>query len=142
MGKKKLSDNKVDKASNSLLIKMKSEGKTKKTKEKEVDTNELDSLFLDLKDIKRAKQMREIEEKAEEEEEDYGPPLVPHTGKTSADKLVAYGLIKPDNGMILPSPEAPLERMQDGVAVYKAHLLKVGEGGGTPLCPFDCACCF
>jgi len=42
------------------------------------------------------------------------------------------------------SPEAPLERIDgdSGLPVYKAHLLKVGEGGGTELCPFDCNCCF
>lgn len=42
------------------------------------------------------------------------------------------------------NPEAPLERIDPatGLPVYKAHLLKVGEGGGTPLCPFDCNCCF
>lgn len=42
------------------------------------------------------------------------------------------------------SPEAPLERIdaESGLPVYKAHLLKVGEGGGTDLCPFDCDCCF
>ena len=26
--------------------------------------------------------------------------------------------------------------------VYKAHDLGLGRGGGTPLCPFDCKCCF
>ena len=42
------------------------------------------------------------------------------------------------------SPEAPVERIdsESGFKVYKAHLLRVGEGGGTPLCPFDCDCCF
>ncbi len=54
-----------------------------------------------------------------------------------------YGMI---NNVYNPNkivnPEAPLERIQDGLPVYKAHLLKVGEGGGTPLCPFDCNCCF
>ena len=46
-------------------------------------------------------------------------------------------------GMII-SPEAPLERIDaaSGLPVYKAHLLKVGQGGGTDLCPFDCDCCF
>ena len=41
-------------------------------------------------------------------------------------------------------PEAPVHRIdkETGLPVYKAHLLKVGEGGGTNLCPFDCSCCF
>jgi hypothetical protein len=29
-----------------------------------------------------------------------------------------------------------------GLNVYKAHALGLGRGGGTPLCPFDCSCCF
>mmetsp|Transcript_110618 Transcript_110618/g.173043 ORF Transcript_110618/g.173043 Transcript_110618/m.173043 type:complete len:226 (-) Transcript_110618:60-737(-) len=30
----------------------------------------------------------------------------------------------------------------DNYRIFKTHLLKIGEGGGTPLCPFDCDCCF
>jgi hypothetical protein len=42
------------------------------------------------------------------------------------------------------SPDVPVHRIDaaTGLPVYKAHLLKVGEGGGTSLCPFDCNCCF
>mmetsp|Transcript_36586 Transcript_36586/g.60602 ORF Transcript_36586/g.60602 Transcript_36586/m.60602 type:complete len:197 (+) Transcript_36586:55-645(+) len=29
-----------------------------------------------------------------------------------------------------------------GFRVFKAHDLGLGRGGGTPLCPFDCNCCF
>lgn len=57
----------------------------------------------------------------------------------------SYGLIKSRyNPSHLINPEAPLERIdpESGLPVYKAHLLKVGEGGGTALCPFDCSCCF
>ena len=56
----------------------------------------------------------------------------------------SYGIITSDEYKTIISPEAPLERIdpETGFPVYKAHLLKVGEGGGTPLCPFDCDCCF
>lgn len=42
------------------------------------------------------------------------------------------------------SPHAPLHRVDraTGLPVYKAALLKAGEGGGTKYCPFDCNCCF
>lgn len=61
-----------------------------------------------------------------------------------------WGMIKSSGGSKgnLPSkimnPEAPVHRIDraSGLKVYKAKALKVGEGGGTPLCPFDCACCF
>jgi hypothetical protein len=56
-----------------------------------------------------------------------------------------YGIIKSRyNSSQIVNPEAPLERIdpESGLPVYKAHILKVGDGGGTALCPFDCACCF
>lgn len=33
-------------------------------------------------------------------------------------------------------------KIVDGIKVYGEDELKLGTGGGTPLCPFDCACCF
>ncbi len=55
-----------------------------------------------------------------------------------------YGLLTSNLAVSIISPEAPIHRydQESGLPVYKAHLLKVGEGGGTPLCPFDCDCCF
>eukprot|EP01038_Epipyxis_sp_PR26KG_P008779 gene8779-11855_t len=64
---------------------------------------------------------------------------------SSTDRNETYGLISSDYKSIkIVNPEAPLERIdaESGLPVYKAHLLKVGEGGGTDLCPFDCNCCF
>jgi len=63
---------------------------------------------------------------------------------SSNDDSLEYGKIKSEYGNFVISPEAPLERIdsESGLPVYKAHLLKVGEGGGTELCPFDCSCCF
>ncbi|RWR90132.1 hypothetical protein CKAN_01921300 [Cinnamomum micranthum f. kanehirae] len=41
-------------------------------------------------------------------------------------------------------PSRPRRRTQDGLAVYSAEELGLGkaDAGGTPLCPFDCSCCF
>uniref|UniRef100_A0A7S0ZTL8 Uncharacterized protein n=1 Tax=Noctiluca scintillans TaxID=2966 RepID=A0A7S0ZTL8_NOCSC len=33
-------------------------------------------------------------------------------------------------------------RTTDGLKIYKSDVLKVERGGSTPLCPFDCDCCF
>lgn len=68
-----------------------------------------------------------------EEEEFHGPYGVIRSSLRHSDIPVS-----------IISPEAPLERIdaESGLPVYKAHILKVGEGGGTPLCPFDCDCCF
>lgn len=64
--------------------------------------------------------------------------------KHRSSKENTYGVMKSTYGGDIVNPEAPLERIdaESGLPVYKAHLLKVGEGGGTPLCPFDCDCCF
>jgi hypothetical protein len=31
---------------------------------------------------------------------------------------------------------------EDGLPIYTVSELKIGLGGGTELCPFDCNCCF
>jgi hypothetical protein len=31
---------------------------------------------------------------------------------------------------------------EDGLPIYTEEELNIGKGGGTPLCPFDCNCCF
>jgi Eukaryotic protein of unknown function (DUF1764) len=33
-------------------------------------------------------------------------------------------------------------RIQDGMKVFKTHLLQSKKSGTTPECPFDCNCCF
>lgn len=66
-----------------------------------------------------------------------------HNNDAAAD--LPYGIIKSAVGYQgVINPEAPVHRIdkETGLPVYKAHLLKVGEGGGTALCPFDCSCCF
>jgi Eukaryotic protein of unknown function (DUF1764) len=33
-------------------------------------------------------------------------------------------------------------RVEDGVKIFKAHVLSKPDAGNTKLCPFDCDCCF
>lgn len=33
------------------------------------------------------------------------------------------------------------KRTEDGLRIFTAEELKLGQGGDTPLCPFDCDCC-
>lgn len=98
---------------------------------------EIDDLFSSAKTAKLVKK--------EEEEQTVSEPK-PKKKRPSTDESESrpYGVMKSAIPMLIISPEAPLERIdtESGLPVYKAHLLKVGEGGGTPLCPFDCDCCF
>ncbi|KAK8817932.1 hypothetical protein WA556_002349 [Blastocystis sp. ATCC 50177/Nand II] len=31
---------------------------------------------------------------------------------------------------------------ESGMKIYREDQLNIGKGGNTPLCPFDCDCCF
>ena len=33
-------------------------------------------------------------------------------------------------------------RVEEGVKIFKAHVLSKPNAGQTPLCPFDCDCCY
>jgi hypothetical protein len=102
-------------------------GKKKKRETEVISNNNEDQVFEQSKKPK-AKKSKSVEKGAEVTEE---------SG--------TYGVIQSRYPkMKIVNPEAPIERIdpETGFPVYKAHLLKVGDGGGTPLCPFDCNCCF
>ena len=108
---------------------------------------EIDDLFAGAKQAKKRGKEESMGETTEE-------VLVNNKPKKKTKKEVVkeheiehdlpHGLIKSNVARTIINPEAPVERIdkESGYKVYKAHLLKVGEGGGTPLCPFDCDCCF
>ena len=131
---------------------------TKKEKEKQIKAavDEIDQLF-ELKKIRKAESLQ-LEENSlqtqrkkprfEQEYESEELAMLEPVEEEDIDVLsqsASYGLIDSKNKKRrIVNPEAPLERIdkETGLPVYKAHLLKVGEGGGTPDCPFDCSCCF
>ncbi|CAK9155450.1 unnamed protein product [Ilex paraguariensis] len=47
------------------------------------------------------------------------------------------------NGFLDPVAR-PRKKTGDGLVIYTEEELGIGkaDGGGTPLCPFDCECCF
>jgi hypothetical protein len=111
---------------------------SQQTKIKEIETkkknlNEIDDIFASSKKTPSASASSTTKSRQASQ-----TPIEPNLQIEST-----YGIIKSANVQIF-SPEAPLERIDKatGLPVYKAHLLKVGEGGGTPLCPFACDCCF
>ena len=107
---------------------------------------EIDDLFAGAKQAKK----REKEESVGESTEEASISKPKKKRKKESDHEqemehdLPHGLIKSNVTRVIINPEAPVERIdkESGYKVYKAHLLKVGEGGGTPLCPFDCDCCF
>jgi hypothetical protein len=108
----------------------------------DADDVDIDELFASAKNDKKA--LRKLREQEEEEAEEAAAEEFEAIERARASESANYGVIKSPNMPDIINPEAPVERIdpETGYPVYKAHLLKVGEGGGTPLCPFDCNCCF
>lgn len=102
--------------------------------------SEIDNLFADIK-TKKAEKLLNVKKLEEKEKLKKVKKIKPVAEEGSSS---SYGVIKSSYETVITNPEAPLERIdkESGLPVYKAHLLKVGEGGGTELCPFDCNCCF
>lgn len=116
---------------------------------------EIDDLFHSLKQSKKIKlELPELSKTSSSLESSTSAGIFendgPVIGTTKQKKPpketseLPHGMVKSNNHRIIISPEAPVERIdpESGYKVYKAHILKVGEGGGTELCPFDCDCCF
>ena len=129
--KRKKSVEKTEKSSGSTLLNKNNESLAKES------TQEIDDLFEELKARKKEKKIEISKKNRTGTSAKIDNDLTEHPQNSSY-----AGHMKPPSMII--SPEAPLERIdkESGLPVYKAHLLKVGDGGGTPLCPFDCDCCF
>lgn len=125
------------------------EGVKKAKKEEAVATSSAKTVTKKGDQKAKTKGLKQKPSKDDFEEDDGGMEFFDDEdeveGQNGDDSSRTYGVIQ---SRYRPSqiinPEAPLERIDPatGLPVYKAHILKVGEGGGTPLCPFECACCF
>lgn len=49
-----------------------------------------------------------------------------------------------DDGKFVDRPSRPRKKTEDGLTVYTEEELGISnaDAGNTPLCPFDCSCCF
>ncbi|KAK9274113.1 hypothetical protein L1049_018927 [Liquidambar formosana] len=91
--------------------------------------NEIDEIFSAKKRKKRE------QEKAEKLKEDVSEK--PKKIKKKKSKGAKEG------GFVEPTSR-PRKKTEDGLTVYREEELGIGkaDAGGTPLCPFDCSCCF
>jgi hypothetical protein len=115
-----------------------------KEKKKQQQEEVKEAKKANKKSKRTAKSEDDEEEEEEEEEEEQGKRRKKASDSAGgSSSSLPYGVIKSNIVQII-NPEAPVERIdpETGYKVYKAHLLRVGDGGGTPLCPFDCDCCF
>ncbi|WOK97689.1 hypothetical protein Cni_G06397 [Canna indica] len=116
------------------------EGDESKTK-KEKTVNEIDEIFQG----KKAKKTK-TPAAGGQEQPDSGMKLAKGTGegggsKKKKDKKKGKRKVDPDESI---EARGRRRRTADGFAIYSADELGFGkaDAGGTPLCPFDCSCCF
>ncbi|KAK0548089.1 hypothetical protein OC846_004608 [Tilletia horrida] len=71
------------------------------------------------------------------------PPTAP-TSKASSSHKSKGRLYQADDEDIAfaDSRGSTRKRTEEGFPIYTEAELKLGQGGDTPLCPFDCDCCF
>ncbi|GFZ08548.1 hypothetical protein Acr_20g0003560 [Actinidia rufa] len=88
-----------------------------------------------LRGRKRKKTEQDRAKKPMENEADKPDKLIKKKKKKSK--------VPEESGDVGP-PSRPKKRTNDGLTVYTEEELGIGkaDAGGTPLCPFDCSCCF
>lgn len=99
--------------------------------------NEIEGLLKSGKKKKKEQkeEIDELERNRKKKKKSHSPGVSCASGK-SGSKWVDDGL-----GGVYNS-EGFTGRVEDGVKVFKAHLLQKENAGQTPDCPFDCDCCY
>ena len=108
---------------------------------KESGLDEIDSLFATKKKEKKdtAEKLKKEKKEAKQRRKAYSqnhnkPP--PNISSMKKNEWVDDGLGGKYNS------EGYTGRIEDGVKVFKTHLLQSSTSGSTADCPFDCNCCF
>ncbi|OVA11748.1 Protein of unknown function DUF1764 [Macleaya cordata] len=93
--------------------------------------NEIDEIFSSKKN--RTAELDEVE-KTEENSSSKREKVKKKKKKSKASE---------SDGFVDP-PSRPRKKTNDGLTVYTEEELGISksDAGGTPLCPFDCSCCF
>lgn len=102
--------------------------------------NEIESIFDDkkTKEKEKAAATANAEElrKDRRQQRMKSEPLRHLGTEKTGDEWVADGLGGKFN------TEGFTGRVEDGVKIFKAHVLAKPNAGNTPECPFDCDCCY
>ena len=62
--------------------------------------------------------------------------------KGEAFVAAAYSKDRDDVDLNSLLPRYKRKKTNEGFAIYSEKELRINQGGGTDLCPFDCNCCF
>ncbi|KAK7401233.1 hypothetical protein VNO78_12559 [Psophocarpus tetragonolobus] len=96
--------------------------------------NEIDEIFAGKK-----------RKKSETEKTGKPDEVTKRTGKTKKKKKnVKRKTDGSDDGEFANQPSRPRKKTEDGLSIYTEEELGISnaDAGNTPLCPFDCSCCF
>ena len=116
--------------------------KTEKKKKKERSKDETEVTLSDLEDLKDEEDFVDSEEDSED--------LIKGTAYDPKNDDIFPATTIPTTSIAIDSDffdSRGLKRKtraltEDGYPIYTPSELKIGMGGGTDLCPFDCNCCF
>jgi Eukaryotic protein of unknown function (DUF1764) len=96
--------------------------------------DEIESLFADKKKKQKEQQQQDAETRKGKKRASVPPPR--RQQSTSSADWVEDGLGGKFNA------EGFTGRVEDGMKIFKTHLLQSKKSGTTPECPFDCSCCY
>ena len=114
-----------------------SDAKSEDSKPKKRGWDEIESLFSDGKKQKKEQKSEEAAEKKKKKE------LQKARRNQSQQQAPKAGGEWVDDGLGgVYNSEGYTGRVEDGVKVFKAHILRKPNAGETPDCPFDCKCCY
>ncbi|GAA6058962.1 hypothetical protein JCM10212_001672 [Sporobolomyces blumeae] len=68
-------------------------------------------------------------------------PTAAHAGKKAKDMTEEEKKAAEEEQRFMDS-RGTRKKTEDGLPIYDTSELKIGLGGDTELCPFDCECCF
>jgi hypothetical protein len=109
----------------------------------------IDDIFASAASAKKKKKKEEEEEKAKLKEAggagdaSAGKKKKKQAGPQSGKFVPAeYSSAKDDIDLDGIFPRYKRKKTNEGYALYSEKELRIDQGGGTPLCPFDCNCCF
>ncbi|KAF0913168.1 hypothetical protein E2562_020294 [Oryza meyeriana var. granulata] len=115
---------------------------TEKPKKKKA-TNEIDEIFQATKSSGKKRKPQRGEESVGAKKPKERPDVTKKSKKARKGSK-GKGKDTDDDDDDEGEEKRPRRRTTDGLAIYSAEELGFGkaDAGGTPLCPFDCDCCF
>ena len=116
----------------------------------------IEDIFASAKEAKRKKEEKEKldkeredgEKRKEKRKQEEGARGEKKSNKSKEDKkgkafvATTYNRERDDVDLNSILPRYKRKKTNEGFAVYSEKELRINQGGGTSLCPFDCNCCF